>query len=326
MNGRMDNAPKSRRDGFTLMELLVVVSIIALLISILLPSLQRAREQAKLVVCQSNVSTVDRILLIYLFDLDQLPLFATRDDGGNVLGFASWTFGGWSGRNRAYWADEAPWGNVQTSERPLSAYALNGGSYSDQEALAPPGEDPNTYPTGEVPYYRCPSDTVSAQWQWNQSDQHSTQLSAYDDVGTSYQLNFSWFPQAEALPDPPGMSDPGEIFAYHAGNTGAKIFKGQMIKNPARFAALFEDPCDFGLNIGAETGQPGIETMGFHGRFSRHVAAFLDGHADYLFMDTRHLHDSKTNPPGPRHNPLASVGNWTAIDESLPHTSGGRHQ
>ncbi|QNN21506.1 prepilin-type N-terminal cleavage/methylation domain-containing protein [Planctomycetales bacterium ZRK34] len=54
-----------RRKAFTLIELLVVVAIIALLIAILLPSLQRAREQAKRVVCMANQAQIVKAMTIY---------------------------------------------------------------------------------------------------------------------------------------------------------------------------------------------------------------------------------------------------------------------
>jgi len=54
--------------GFTLIELLVVIAIIALLMAILLPSLQRARKQAKALVCQANLKQWGQVLAVYLED------------------------------------------------------------------------------------------------------------------------------------------------------------------------------------------------------------------------------------------------------------------
>jgi prepilin-type N-terminal cleavage/methylation domain-containing protein len=60
--------------GFTLVELLVVIAIIALLLSILMPSLQKAREQARNVVCKNNLKQMGLGFQMYAPDYrDSLP-------------------------------------------------------------------------------------------------------------------------------------------------------------------------------------------------------------------------------------------------------------
>ncbi len=85
-----------QRKGFTLIELLVVIAIIALLLSVLMPALQRVRRQARGVACKSNLHQWGLIFGLY-----------TQDNDGYF--YSGHLYGSSSGMGGGEWWRECMW-------------------------------------------------------------------------------------------------------------------------------------------------------------------------------------------------------------------------
>ena len=89
------NRPATARRGFTMIELLTVTAIIALLMSLLLPSLSAARDAARRVACLSNTRQLATAWTLYAHDHADhaMPLayfeFADTRGGDNIFWFGS---------------------------------------------------------------------------------------------------------------------------------------------------------------------------------------------------------------------------------------------
>ena len=130
-----------RRNAFTLVELLVVIAIIGILVALLLPAIQMARESARRAECSNNLKQIGLGLHMYHDTFRQLPPGWQAFDPGT---------------GQPHWFGEPGWSWAARILPYMEQTAL----YADRIHLHLPITHPSNAEARETPIkiYRCPSD------------------------------------------------------------------------------------------------------------------------------------------------------------------------
>jgi prepilin-type N-terminal cleavage/methylation domain-containing protein len=146
---RAVHAPiRSPNSAFTLVELLVVITIIGILIALLLPAVQAAREAARRMSCTNNLKQIGLGLHMYHDHHGCLPAGwrgYNATGGPNPLGEPGWA---WAACILPFVEQEAVAANL---------------IHFDQSIAAPENEAARMLP---LPLFRCPSDTGEKMFTW----------------------------------------------------------------------------------------------------------------------------------------------------------------
>lgn len=310
-----------RRVAFTLIELLVVVAIIALLIAILLPSLDRAREQARVAVCVSNLRQLGLGVQGYLTEERDLPWSLpqpVRNRGINYTFSVTSEFiwgGAMPSATDAEWRAQGfnglgsqrdTW-NVPPRARPMNKFLSSSISWDAEPN--PTRGGPRVIPSETPGFLQCPSDKTAEVPLVGTSrpiPEELTTASTWYFRGTSYAINWYWpyyFDRVAPGNQAPYNRDFGRIMGHRelGGNTyrglGYLMLENKSGRFASEFIVLMENQLNFCLERAKPPGYTGrpwaagsVNLPGWHRQLDRHSAVFLDGSARHQTMNTKYVY------------------------------------
>lgn len=243
----------SRHRGFSLVEVLVTVSIVALLIALVLPSLSRAREQARRTACQSNLH---QIMLGFFSYVTRASELAPRAAGHELGG---------------------PTGRVALDDPWLPARMFGGGLPAEQRPL-------NREIGNARDLFRCPADAGEPLW-WFDTEPYQATATAFELYGSSY-FYVSGHNRMAGVIEPMGLAKlVGVDFSY-------RPFQGHPLPNGKSVMASFYPRPDKKVVIGdipLYRTMPGVVAPSLRAQWHRKDpnrlwanVAYLDGHTGFV--------------------------------------------